>query len=166
MRITTVSASVQSETRITEGTTGTLRLSFSGVDYVDDVRVVRCQAPVAGDGWYRIGAQFLWTSHPGERSLRRVIAAMQGLPVQWPSLELPAAEGWRSPVGRRQYAPVRIVDGAVLPAHRLGSGSHLVASLHLADGLAVVPQEVERVEPGYVVRVHRTDGAWGGTPGT
>lgn len=69
---------VQSETRITEGTTGTLRLSYGGVDYVDDVRVVRCQAPVAGDGWYRIGAQFLWTSHPGERSLRRVIAGMQG----------------------------------------------------------------------------------------
>lgn len=98
--------------------------------------------------------------------LQPLIGAMQGLPVQWPSLELPAAEGWRSPVGRRQYAPVRIVDGAVLPAHRLGSGSHLVASLHLADGLAVVPQEVERVEPGDVVRVHRTDGAWGGTPGT
>lgn len=69
---------VQSETRITEGTTGTLRLSYGGVDYVDDVRVVRCQAPVAGDGWYRIGAQFLWTSHPGERSLRRVIAGLQG----------------------------------------------------------------------------------------
>ena len=69
---------VQSETRVTEGTTGTLRLSFGGVDYVDDVRVVRCQAPVAGDGWYRIGAQFLWTSHPGERSLRRVIAGLQG----------------------------------------------------------------------------------------
>lgn len=68
---------VQSETRITEGTTGTLRLSFGGADYVDDVRVVRCQAPVAGDGWYRIGAQFLWTSHPGERSLRRVIAGLQ-----------------------------------------------------------------------------------------
>ena len=69
---------VQSETRITEGTTGTLRLSYDGVDYVDDVRVVRCQAPVAGDGWYRIGAQFLWTSHPGERSLRRVIAGLHG----------------------------------------------------------------------------------------
>lgn len=68
---------VQSETRIAEGTTGTLRLSYGGVDYVDDVRIVRCQAPTAGDGWYRIGAQFLWTSHPGERSLRRVITGMQ-----------------------------------------------------------------------------------------
>ena len=69
---------VQSETRIIEGTTGTLRLSYGEVDYADDVRIVRCQAPTVGDGWYRIGAQFLWTSHPGERSLRRVIAGMQG----------------------------------------------------------------------------------------
>lgn len=68
---------VQSETRIAEGTTGTLRLTSEGVDYIDDVRVVRCQAPTAGDSWYRIGAQFLWTSQPGERSLRRVIASLQ-----------------------------------------------------------------------------------------
>ena len=72
---------VQSETRITEGTTGTLRLSCDGVDYVDDVRVVRCRPPTAGDSWYRIGAQFLWTSHPGERSLRRLISSLQpGMP--------------------------------------------------------------------------------------
>ena len=68
---------VQSETRLAEGTTGTLRLSYDGVDYADDVRIVRCQAPNVGDSWFRLGAQFLWTSHPGERSLRRVIAGMQ-----------------------------------------------------------------------------------------
>ena len=68
---------VQSETRITEGTTGTLRLSYGGAAYADDVRIVRCQPPTAGESWYRIGAQFLWTSHPGERSLRRVIAGIQ-----------------------------------------------------------------------------------------
>ena len=72
---------VQSETRIAVGTTGTLRLSYGGVDYADDVRIVRCQAPTAGESWYRIGAQFLWTSHPGERSLRRVISGIQpGVP--------------------------------------------------------------------------------------
>jgi len=72
---------VQSETRIAEGTTGTLRVSWDGSDYIDDVRIVRCQAPTAGDSWYRIGAQFLWTSHPGERSLRRVISSLQpGMP--------------------------------------------------------------------------------------
>ena len=68
---------IQTETRLAEGTTGTLRLTFDGVDYVDDVRIVRCQAPTVGDSWFRLGAQFLWTTHPGERSLRRVIAGMQ-----------------------------------------------------------------------------------------
>lgn len=68
---------LQSETRLAEGTTGTLRLTFDGVDYVDDVRIVRCQAPNVGDSWFRLGAQFLWTTHPGERSLRRVLAGMQ-----------------------------------------------------------------------------------------
>ena len=69
---------IQSETRLAEGTTGTLRLTFDGVDYVDDVRIVRCQAPTVGDSWFRLGAQFLWTTHPSERSLRRVIAGFQG----------------------------------------------------------------------------------------
>lgn len=68
---------IQSETRLAEGTTGTLRLSHGGIDYVDDVRIVRCQAPNVGDSWFRLGAQFLWTTHPGERSLRRVIAGLQ-----------------------------------------------------------------------------------------
>ena len=68
---------IQSETRLAEGTIGTLRLSFGGVDYADDVRIVRCQAPNVGDSWFRLGAQFLWTTHPGERSLRRVIAGVQ-----------------------------------------------------------------------------------------
>jgi hypothetical protein len=73
---------LQSETRLAEGTTGTLRLTFDGVDYVDDVRIVRCQAPTVGDSWFRLGAQFLWTTHPGERSLRRVIAGMQPAAIQ------------------------------------------------------------------------------------
>lgn len=68
---------IQSETRLAEGTTGTLRLSFGGVEYVDDVRIMRCQAPNAGDSWFRLGAQFLWTTNPGERSLRRVVAGVQ-----------------------------------------------------------------------------------------
>jgi hypothetical protein len=68
---------IQSESRLAEGTTGTLRLAYGGVDYVDDVRIVRCQVPNVGDHWFRLGAQFLWTTHPGERSLRRVIAGLQ-----------------------------------------------------------------------------------------
>ena len=36
----------------------------------------------------------------------------------------------------------------VTPTHRLGSGSHLVASLPAAQALAVVAAEVESVEVG------------------
>nr|WP_315503704.1 gephyrin-like molybdotransferase Glp [Actinomyces oris] len=82
-----------------------------------------------------------------------------------PSLTARAAVGWRTPPGRRQHVPVRFTeaptgsdvssglgDGAglpwVTPTHRLGSGSHLVASLPAAQALAVVAAEVEAVEVG------------------
>ncbi|WP_147680935.1 gephyrin-like molybdotransferase Glp [Actinomyces ruminicola] len=77
-----------------------------------------------------------------------------------------AAVGWRSPRGRRQHVPVRFVappdplpagappDAAwVEPSHRLGSGSHLVASLPAAQALAVVDADVQAVEAGDQVRL-------------
>ena len=83
---------LQSDTRMAEGTVGTLRLSFEGAEYADDVRIMRCQAPAAGDNWFKLGVEFLWTSHPGERSLRRLVAALQ-----------PAARGTlRFETGRHQ----------------------------------------------------------------
>ena len=78
-----------------------------------------------------------------------------------PALTARAAVGWRTPPGRRQHVPVRFTeapagsdvgDGAglpwVTPTHRLGSGSHLVASLPAAQALAVADAEVEAVEVG------------------
>lgn len=66
-----------------------------------------------------------------------------------------AAEGWTSPVGRRQFMPVTLLtepraDTAprVRPATAGGSRSHLVASLALADGLAVISESTERVSEG------------------
>ena len=73
-----------------------------------------------------------------------------------------AAVSWRTPAGRRQHVPVRFVDapagaderaGArtapwVEPTHRLGSGSHLVASMAAAEALAVVGEEVAEVAVG------------------
>ena len=79
-----------------------------------------------------------------------------------------AAVAWRTPAGRRQHVPVRFVDaparastsapapGAapesttlwVEPTHRLGSGSHLVASLPAAEALAVVGEDVPEVGVG------------------
>lgn len=94
-----------------------------------------------------------------------------------------AAESWATPPGRRQYLPVRVLAPApagpaptdaagggaqaqstpdcavdpggalVAPSHRLGSGSHLVASLPGADALAVVGAEVERVEAGDLLQI-------------
>ena len=86
-----------------------------------------------------------------------------------PALRARAAVGWRTPPGRRQHVPVRFTeapagygassdassdagDGSglpwVTPTHRLGSGSHLVASLPAAQALAVVAAEVKAVEVG------------------
>lgn len=68
---------IHSEARLAEGTTGTLRLKFDGAEYVDDVRIIRCRPTNAADHWFELGAEFLWTSHPGEGSLRRVIVSLQ-----------------------------------------------------------------------------------------
>ena len=89
-----------------------------------------------------------------------------------PRLTARAAVAWRTPPSRRQHVPVRFTEppadaaGAdpaeplgdqtgqdaglpwVTPTHRLGSGSHLVASLPAAQALAVVAAEVEAVDVG------------------
>lgn len=78
-----------------------------------------------------------------------------------------AGISWRTAGSRRQHVPVRLIerpadlpegtDAApqdvwvtrwVAPTHRLGSGSHLVASLPAAQALAVVPANTPAVEPG------------------
>lgn len=60
-----------------------------------------------------------------------------------------AGAAWDSPQGRRQHIPVAFDDsGRVVPCHQLGSGSHLIASLHFADALAIVPADKDRVEVG------------------
>ncbi|MBU2316048.1 MAG: molybdopterin molybdotransferase MoeA, partial [Actinobacteria bacterium] len=91
--------------------------------------------------------------------VRPALRRLQGLPeVHRPRSTGTAEVGWRTPPGRRQYIPVTIVRDAagavrVRPATAGGSGSHLVASLALADGLAIVDAEVEEVCHGDVVEV-------------
>ncbi|WP_322411524.1 gephyrin-like molybdotransferase Glp [Microbacterium invictum] len=70
-----------------------------------------------------------------------------------PMLRLAAGAGWTTPPGRRQYLPAaldRRDPGAwrVVPATAGGSGSHLAGGLAQAEAFAVVPAEVDRVEPG------------------
>lgn len=84
--------------------------------------------------------------------VRPALLALQGrTQLQRRVLPLPAAEGWRTPPGRRQYLPVVIADGAVHPA--TPGGSHLVAGAGRAEAYAIVPAEVESVAPGDVVDV-------------
>jgi len=72
-------------------------------------------------------------------------------------IEARAAAGWRCPPGRRQYIPVVFDEDdetpRVRPASPRGSGSHLVASLAAAEGLAVVAAGTEAVAEGDAVPV-------------
>lgn len=73
-------------------------------------------------------------------------------------IRLPAATGWRTPPGRRQYLPAAIdrSDPAawrVAPATAGGSGSHLAGGLARAEAYAVVAAEVEEVCEGDLVDV-------------
>ncbi len=64
--------------------------------------------------------------------------------------------GWKSPVSQTQFTPVTLLAGTVSPIHRLVSSSHLVASLPLADGLAIVPEGIDHVSAGNHLRFINT----------
>lgn len=91
--------------------------------------------------------------------VRPALLAMQGrTELHRPVLRLPAASGWRTPPGRRQYLPAAIdrsdpAGWSVRPATSGGSGSHLAGGLALAEAYAVVPAEVAVVDAGDLVDV-------------
>ncbi|MFT4220470.1 MAG: molybdopterin molybdotransferase MoeA [Microbacterium sp.] len=91
--------------------------------------------------------------------VRPALLALQGRErLQRPVLRLPAASGWRTPPGRRQYLPAAIDRGdpgcwTVRPATAGGSGSHLAGGLARAEAYAVVPAEVAEVAAGDPVDV-------------
>lgn len=79
VRLVDVSASgclLESSSRLETGTTGRLTVLFEEEEYVDDVRIMRCLEREGARAEYHLGAQFLWTTNPGGRSLRRVIARL------------------------------------------------------------------------------------------
>ena len=95
-----------------------------------------------------------------EMFVRPMIQRLRGLEeVERPSWFASVTDGWSSPAGRAQVMPVVLSDDGqqVRRASPGGSGSHLVASLARAEGLALVPAEVEQVPPGARVRVMRVD---------
>jgi len=78
-----------------------------------------------------------------------------------PTMTATVVGGWLSPMNRAQYMPVT-VDGSggggvtVRRATSGGAGSHLVAGLGRADGLAIVPEGIARVADGDTVTVMLT----------
>ncbi|WP_068403286.1 molybdopterin molybdotransferase MoeA [Kribbia dieselivorans] len=90
---------------------------------------------------------------------RPVLAVLAGLDPQAERRTVPVrvVHGWSSPAGKRQYIPLAVTRGEAglqaSAAHRLGSGSHLIASLHLANCLGDVPPDVADVVPGDIVEV-------------
>ena len=82
------------------------------------------------------------------------VRAMLGL-AEPPWQTARAAASWNCPVGRDQFVPVAFEGADVVPATSAGSGSHLVARLGVADALAWVAADVQRVSTGDTVRVRR-----------
>ena len=85
VRLVNISGSgclLQAESRIAGGTTGSLRVSFDGHEYSDDVRVVRCREMSGAGGRWQFGVEFLWTTQPNEQSLRRVIPTLHASAVK------------------------------------------------------------------------------------
>ncbi len=68
---------LESASRIVLGATGTLIVMFDGKEYCDDVRIMRCLQSKGASGGYQVGAEFLWTKAPHERSLRRIVTHLQ-----------------------------------------------------------------------------------------
>ncbi|WP_404434819.1 molybdopterin molybdotransferase MoeA [Microbacterium lacus] len=89
--------------------------------------------------------------------VRPALLALQGRSdLQRPVLRLPAATGWRTPPGRRQYLPVALdrndpARWTVRPV--TGGGSHLAGGLARAEAYAVVPAQVTEVGAGDPVDV-------------
>ena len=65
---------VETNARLEVGTIASLRVTLNGSEFVDDVRVVRCQQIEGAGSVFHVGAQFLWTATPSGRSLRQVMS--------------------------------------------------------------------------------------------
>ncbi|MFE1664262.1 gephyrin-like molybdotransferase Glp [Microbacterium sp. P02] len=91
--------------------------------------------------------------------VRPALLAMQGRgDMSRAMLRLPAATGWRTPPGRRQYLPAALdrsdpARWTVRPASAGGSGSHLAGGIARAEIFAIVAADVDEIAPGDLVDV-------------
>ena len=94
--------------------------------------------------------------------VRPILAALAGKEGR-AALQTRAATttvAWKSPAGKRQFVPVHLTEAqrvgdtpTITPTHRLGARSHFVASLHQANALAIVSEDVTQVEQWSLVDV-------------
>ena len=67
---------LESSHRVGDGIVGELRLEVGGELLVDDVRVTRCVLVEGSGSNYLVGAEFVQTRRPGERSIRRAVTGI------------------------------------------------------------------------------------------
>jgi molybdopterin molybdotransferase len=88
--------------------------------------------------------------------VRPALRTMQGRrDIARPRVRAVVTEPMTSPPGKRSYLRVRLAhaDGRWTAAPTGAQGSHLVSSVALADGLAIVPEDVTEVAAGTQVDV-------------
>jgi hypothetical protein len=98
-RVLNVSGSgclVETTSEIEPGTMAFMVVSVNGQEYSDSIRIVRCQR-VPGGSSCQLGAEFIWTTQPGARSLRRIANA---LPVGEPDVMATVQVRGRAASGR------------------------------------------------------------------
>src|SRR5260221_4742402 len=79
-RLVNVSVSgclLESAACLEPGTTGMLKVVVGGGAYDDAVRVTRARQVRGAGGTWQIGVEFLWTTHPGSWSLRRMVSKLR-----------------------------------------------------------------------------------------
>lgn len=91
VNISTSGCLIESSSRLEPGTAGDLRIRVGDDVYADTVRIARVQQVQGAGATWHVGAEFLWTSQPGSRSLRRVVSRLrhelthQGIEVEFSS---------------------------------------------------------------------------------
>lgn len=75
---------VESRSRLEPGTAGALTIRVGTDEYTDALRVARVQQVQGAGSTWHIGGEFLWTSQPGLRSLRRVVGRLRQALAQQP----------------------------------------------------------------------------------
>ena len=80
VRLVNISASgclLETTLRLEPGTVGQLKVVIDGDTFGDAVRVARVQQVHGAGAEWHLGAEFLWTTHPGSRSLRRMVSRLR-----------------------------------------------------------------------------------------